>query len=111
MAAQRNMAIHTRMSSDKLWQAVKAVRGGGPILCGLPAALPQLQCMHAMRASTEIKQIPLQKTASIAWGKGDCLFYSDELEASLREGYARNCMPAELGEFIWAQSGNLVRLE
>ena len=97
--------------SDKLWQAVEAVRGKGPILCGLPAALPQLQCMHAMRASTEIKQMPGEKIENMPWGNGDFLLYSEELEASLRQGYARNCMPAEFGEYSWAKPGKLVRLD
>lgn len=95
--------------SDKLWQAAEAVRGRGPILCGLPAALPQLQTMHAMRLSTEIRQMPEAKIASVRWGDGDCLYYSDELESSLRQAFTANCLPGELERYPWARVGRVVR--
>ena len=95
--------------SDKLWQAVEAVRGRGPILCGLAAALPQLQTMHAMRLSTEIRQMPEAKIASVSWGDGDCLYYSDELESSLRQAYAEDCLPGELERYPWSQVGRVVQ--
>jgi predicted dehydrogenase len=94
--------------SDKLWQAAEAVRGRGPILCDLLAALPQLRTMHAMRLSTEICQMPEEKIANIAWGDGDRLYYSDELEASLRQAYTANCLPGELERYPWAQVGKVV---
>jgi predicted dehydrogenase len=96
--------------SDKLWQAVEVVQGRGAILCGLKAALPQLQCMHAMRASTDIHPLPGDKIDHMSWGEGDSLYYSDDLESSLRQAYTDNRLPGEDGKYAWAKVGKVVRL-
>ncbi len=64
--------------------------------------------MHAMRASTEIHPMPEKKVASMPWGNNDRLYYADDLEASLREGYAENRLPGEMGNYNWARTGEKI---
>jgi predicted dehydrogenase len=91
--------------SDKLWQSVDLVRRGGRPACDIRAALPQLQCIQAIHKSSKITTLAGEWVQKDIKEENDLLFYSSSLQESFLQGWSRDCLPAELGEFPWAEPG------
>lgn len=97
---------------DKLWQAVEAVRGGGEALaCGIEGATPEVLCVHALRQSAQVQQVPPHVLRRDRLENGDSLNWVEGLGEAFSEAYRRNLLPGELGRLPWLKTGSRVEAQ
>jgi len=94
---------------QKLRSTIAAIRGEGPLLCGIEAAMSHTLCISAMQRS-EIANFP---EALVKRGEpyqlNDTITYVEGLNRQLNACYEQAALPAELG-FDWALPGREIRL-
>ena len=93
---------------EKLWQSVAAVRGEGPIVCGIEAAMSQTQCITAMQQSVGgIAEFPREMLRIGAVQGEDEGTYAEGLFEQLKNCYEQGVLPSEAG-YAWARAGREV---
>lgn len=96
--------------SEKIRQAVEAVRTGEPLACGIQGALPHTLCVVAAQESVSaVTEFPDTHRTLLALD-GDVIVTVPGLAEALSECYERGVLPAEHGQLAWAQGGRRVDL-
>lgn len=94
---------------NKLWQSLEALRTGGPVVCGLQAALPQLTCALAAQ-SLPIRDFSADLIQTEAIGE-DSLVYARGLADAWRAAYQAGQLPGAVQAAPWAVTGERVQIE
>ncbi|THF76713.1 Gfo/Idh/MocA family protein [Cohnella fermenti] len=97
--------------SAKLQAALAAAHGGGPVACGLEAALSQTICINMMQQSSpDIVPFPetIVRRGAVMEG-GETGNYVEDLVEQLKRCYDKGELPAESG-IPWARAGREVEV-
>jgi predicted dehydrogenase len=97
--------------SEKIPQAIDAVRTGAPLACGIAGALPHTLCVVAAQESVPaVAEFgDSMRTVEVLEG-GDAIVTVPGLGEVLGECYERGVLPAESGKFAWARGGRRVEV-
>jgi hypothetical protein len=96
--------------SEKIRQAIDAVRTGEPLACGIAGALPHTLCVVAAQESVPaVTEFPDTHRTLLALD-GDVIVNVPGLAEALADCYERAVLPAEHGRLGWAQAGRRVDL-
>ncbi len=94
---------------QKLWDAIKAVRGGKKMACGISASIPHLLCVNAAQESMpEIGSFP-ESLLKAEGQPGDSKVYVLGIEANLLDCFNEAKLPNELG-VSWSKPGKKLEL-
>lgn len=97
-----------RERHEKIWQSAEAVRTGAPVACGIPAAIPQTQCVVAAQQSTpRATRFPDSLIRKVDCGD-DTMLDVRGLAETIADCYDRGVLPSELGNVAWAHPGQAV---
>jgi predicted dehydrogenase len=96
--------------SEKIRQAVDAVRTGDPLACGIPGALPHTLCVVAAQESVPSVTEFSDRHRTLLALDGDVIVTVPGLAEALGECYERAVLPAEHGELGWSRAGRRVDL-
>ncbi len=95
--------------TNKLFDSMKALRGGPPVVCGPEAALPQTICVNGMQESMpEIAEFP-KRFVRAQGAQGKRYVYVEDLGEWLGRCYDNAALPSELGA-PWAVAGRIMDL-
>jgi predicted dehydrogenase len=92
---------------NKLWRAIAAVHGEGPVVCGLETALSHTICINAMQESmSDITEFPAEivRRGLPLWNHEDGS-YVEGLVDHMKLCFEKAILPAESG-IAWARAGN-----
>lgn len=93
---------------NKLWQTVQAIQTGRPLVCGIQAALPHLQCVLGAQ-ETPIHDFP-PELVRLQKNEADQTTWVDGLSEIFQSCYQHGQLPSEVGA-AWAVKPTLVDLQ
>jgi len=94
---------------NKLWQTVAAIETGQPVVCGIRAALPQLQCVVAAQ-SFPIHEFPAELVRTEQLGD-DHLTWVAGLADTWRAAFQTGQLPSATGTAAWAAAGERICIQ
>lgn len=93
----------------KLWEFIKAIRGAGPVVCGLEAASAQNLALNGAQDSMpDIVEFP-RDIVKQTGEEGKRVTYAEGLDEVMKRCFEEEKLPSELG-VAWARPGREVDL-
>jgi predicted dehydrogenase len=94
----------------KLWSTMKAARDGRPVLCGIEASAPHMQCTWASQQSTPIISAFPDNLIKVTGSPGSRRTSVEGLDDLLAQCYEQWKLPSEL-KTPWAKPGREISIQ
>jgi predicted dehydrogenase len=105
----RNYGVPDAQPLNKLWQAIRAVRGGLGPACGIEAAMSQTLCLNGAQLS-QPAAVPFPAALVRRDGEGGAArLWVEGLDEALTAAYEAGLLPSETGA-PWGVKGRIVGL-
>jgi len=97
--------------SEKLWQSLRAVKNGGPILCDVASSMPHmLTVVGAQQSMPRIVSFPALICTPMALDE-ETMIVVQGLADTLDDCFERGMLPSELDNVTWAGPGAVVIIQ